>query len=149
MVDRLKLSLGGVWLIAALSSLLMPFLLLFYAPSLARSAMDVSTTTMFILAFPSGLIANIGVSLLEFVSGYYGSTGEIACLNLFLLFLAGFVQWFWAVPRFFGKNLSIQRLDLGGGSMKNPRLFIANPDTYNGWMDAQGTTPLERVMRES
>ena len=110
--------------------------------------MDVSTTAMFLLAFPSGLMASSGIVFLEAATRFTVSTGEIAVLNLLLLFIAGFVQWFWAVPRLFGRTLSIQRLDLSG-SIKNPRLFVANPETYVGWMDEQGTTPLERVMRES
>jgi hypothetical protein len=148
MIDRLKLTLGGVWLIAGLSALIFPIFLpsIAGAPGMTSNVLGVSTVAMFLLSFPSSLAA---IPLIEIINPVFGVTNSVpvAYINLLLLFGVGYAQWFWLYPRLFGSDSFLQKLDLRG-ARKNPRLFVKTPDLSGAWIDADGGTPLERVLSD-
>ncbi len=145
-MNRLKLSLGGVWLIASVSALILPIFLPSYAttPGFRENPMAVSTLTMFILSFPSSVVAIPLIFMLYFLLGITTSTISGAYLTVVLLFCVGLFQWFWIVPRILWRPGFVQELELGEAA-GNPRLFARD---LNVWVDAQGSTPLERVLEE-
>lgn len=145
MPDRLKLGLGGVWLIAGLSTLILPIFLPSYSgsPGFRGNALAVSTITMFILSFPSSVVA---VPLLFMLYVLLGVTTSIGAgyVNVVVLFVVGLIQWFWMLPRFMERQAYFQRLELGDAA-GNSRLFARD---ISSWVDAGGSTPLERVLVE-
>ena len=149
MVDRLKLSLGGVWMIAGLSALILPIFLPSFAgaPGFTENAISLSAFTMFLLSFPSSLVAIPMMSLINPVFSATTPSISVAYIDLLLLFGIGYAQWFWIIPRLFGQDSLVQRLDLRF-SGRNPRLFTPNTSMSSAWVDADGTTPLERVLED-
>jgi len=147
MIDRLKLSLGGVWLITGGSALVLPVFLPSFAgaPGLVGNAIGVSSATMFLLSLPSSLAA---IPLITVLNPLFGATGiAVDYINLLLLFGIGYAQWFWLVPRLFGRESVLQRLDLKFTG-RNPRLFARGPEPVGLWIDESGATPLERALRD-
>lgn len=146
MPDRLKLGLVGVWLIASVSALVLPIFLPSYVGSsgFRGNALAVSTLTMFILSFPSSVVAVPLLVMLYALLGVATSSLGAAYLNVIVLFFVGLIQWFWMLPRFLERQAVFQRLELGD-AVGNSRLFARD---VNSWLDAGGSTPLERVLVE-
>lgn len=148
MKERFKLSLGGLWLVTSLVSLIMPVFIPSYADpqSFVQNVIGTSTVTIFILSFPSSLF---GVPLLFFAQAALGvdpnSIGGMY-LNLFLLFVLGSVQWFWIVPRIWRNEPKIQVLKLPGKA----DMQLAESTQAGGFevFDSQSRTPLERVLHD-
>ena len=149
MIDRLKLSLSGVWMIASLSALMMPVFLPSFtgAHGFKGNAIAVSAVTMFILSFPSSVVATPLIILIDAVLDLTDSSIAVAYMHLIMLFVVGLFQWFWAVPRLFGRRTVVEGIDLQDSAV-NPHLFARDRKPGSAWVDAKGTTPLERVLRE-
>ena len=145
-MNRLKLTLGGVWLIASVSAVVMPIFLPSYSgtPGFAGNAMAVSGLTMFFLSFPSSVVA---VPLLFFINVLLGpstSSITVAYINILIMFVVGAVQWFWIVPRLLERKTYVQELDLSGAA-GNTRLFARDAAL---WVETDGATPLERAIEQ-
>jgi hypothetical protein len=145
MFDRLKLTLGGVWMIAGVSALLIPIFVPSYPYSSDSSPIETATITMFFLSFPTSVIATpLFLMVGAMLQLNYNSIG-VAYMNLVALFMVGAVQWFWIVPRVLWRKAFVQELDLGQAA-GNTRLFARD---LTAWLDDQGTTPVERVIEET
>ena len=156
MPNNWKLSLGGVWLISALSAVILPiFLPSSIGTGVVGNAIAVSAVVMFILSFPSSVIAVPLIFLIDALLGLTTSSIAVAYMNLIMLFAVGLFQWFWMVPRLVerqtfsevGSEAFLQELRLGELS-GNPRLFSREPETYGAWVNEEGATPVERVLKE-
>ena len=149
MKERFKLSLGGLWLLTSLCSLILPVFIPTYPNphTIVQNVIGTTTVTMFILSFPSSLF---GIPILFFTQITLGvdpnSIGGMY-LNLFLLFVLGLVQWFWIVPRIWRRNGSkIQALNLP----RNPQILLSEAKSENPFnlFDSHSRTPLERVFQD-
>ncbi len=151
MYSDFKLNLSAVWLGASLLSLALPVFISSFdsgSSSYFSSVVGSASTSMFILAFPSSLF---GLPVLLFAHAVLGvdsaSIGGMY-LNLFILFVLGAVQWFWIVPRIFGKAATdIQTLDLP--KERNAQLLKPQPVNEFEFYDSDDKTPLERAIYNS
>lgn len=145
MTERLKLSLGGMWMIAGLSAVILPvFLPSFPGDGIAGNAIAIATVSMFLLSLPSSLLA---IPVAYFINAAFGlASTPIASLYLYVLtlFVLGSVQWFWLVPRVFGGNSIVQPLDLSESTVGMGLPESKNDSIYR--LDVEGRTPLERVL---
>lgn len=149
MKERFKLSLGGLWLLTSLFSLILPVFVPSFADpqSFVQNVIGTATVTMFILSFPSSLF---GIPLLFFAQAALGvdpNTIGGMYLNLFLLFVLGSVQWFWIVPRLLRNDPQLQILNLQLGK---PEMLLSEANTIDEtqFWDSEGQTPLEKVFLE-
>lgn len=148
MTERFKLSLSGMWLLASLTSMILPV----FVPSHnslnpVENTIGAATAAMFILSFPSSLF---GLPLLFLVNfGLQIDMGSIGGMyvNLLLLFVLGLVQWFWVVPRMFRTDPALQTLHMSD-SAPDVRLPEFRETADCPIYDADGRTPIERVLRD-
>jgi hypothetical protein len=145
MFDRLKLTLGGVWMIASVSALLIPVFVPSYPHPSGSSPIATATITMFLLSFPTSVIATPVLLMINSMLNMTTSSIGVAYMNLVVLFAVGLVQWFWVVPRLLWRKAFMQELDLGK-AVGNTRLFARD---LTVWLDARGSTPVERVIEET
>ena len=145
MFYRLKLTLGGVWMIAAVSALLIPVLTPSYRHSMDTGAIGTATILMFLLSFPTSVVATPILLMVGALLNLTNDSIGVAYMNLIALFAIGAVQWFWVVPRVLWRKVFVQELDLGNAA-GNTRLFARDSSV---WLDAQGSTPVERVIEEN
>ncbi len=68
-------------------------------------------------------------------------------INVFLLCVLGYVQWFWIVPRLLRSESRFQILNLLGRN-SDLKLSEAAANSNAEFCDAKGQTPLERIIRE-
>lgn len=146
MLSRLKLTVGGVWLIVSLSALIIPIFVPSYTnpAGVHKNSLAVSTITMFILSFPSSVIALPLVFMLYEMLEVTTASISAKYLNVIFLFATGLFQWFWMIPRLVSRSTFVQELDLND-AVGNTRLFTRDLAV---WLDAKGATPLERVIIE-
>lgn len=126
MKGRMKLSLTGIWVIVALSAILLPVFL----PSGPRNQffgnpIDVALGSMFVFSLPGSLVT-IPVAAFFDAAGYYFGSSPIASAYLFIvvLFVLGVVQWFWLFPKIFRDRMAVQTLDL-----RDERINVSLPET--------------------
>ncbi|MDQ3129478.1 MAG: hypothetical protein M3Q99_01795 [Acidobacteriota bacterium] len=149
MKERFKLGLNGFWLLTSIFSMLLPIFLPSSAnpQNFVQNVIGTSTVTMFILSFPSSLF---GLPMMFFAGAVLKvnpNTMEGMYLNLFLLFVLGFVQWFWIIPRVLRTEPRFQMLNLFG--RKSECQFLAEAPIKNvNFCDSQGRTRLEKVFQE-
>lgn len=145
-MKRLKLSIGGVWLIAGISTLLFPVFFPTYshASGLNGNAMAAAIFSMFVLSFPSSVIATPLIIMVYALLGITRYSIDERYLTVVIFFFVGLVQWFWIIPRILWRPVSFQDLDLAEAA-GNTRLFARD---LTVWLDHEGATPLERVMDE-
>lgn len=145
MTERLKLSLGGMWMIAGLSAVILPvFLPSFPTVGIAGNPIAIALVSMFFLSLPSSLVA---IPLAFFIDAAFGiAYTPIASMYLYVVtfFVLGSVQWFWLVPRVFGGNSIVQPLDLSESTVGMGLPESKNDSIYR--LDVDGMTPLERVL---
>lgn len=146
MGNRLKLSLGGVWLIASLSALIIPIFVPSYTnpAGFERNSLALSTVTLFLLSFPSSIVALPLLFMLYELLGVTTASITVEYFNVIFLFVLGLLQWFWMIPRLLSRPTFVQELDLNE-AVGNTRLFTRD---LTVWLDAEGATPLERVLVE-
>lgn len=149
MKEYFNLSLKKIWLLISVFSLILPI----FMPSSANpqnflaNVIGTVTVTLFILAFPSSLF---GLPVLSFVGvalELNPNSIESLYLNLFLLFVLGFVQWFWIVPRLLINEPRFQMLNIPGGKSEIQFSEAVVPNNPQSW-DSQGKTRLEKVFKE-
>lgn len=142
MSEKNRWLLGGFWLIASLSALLIPVFVPSYPYGFLPNVMEVATSTMFILSFPCSLFAlpfllaadNIlGVDPIS-ISGMY--------THLSMLFVIGAVQWFWIVPRIWFKQPVIESL-----KESIEQLEPAKEVEFHRYSSRE-RTPVERILDE-
>ncbi len=68
-------------------------------------------------------------------------------VNVFLLCVLGYAQWFWLVPRFLRSELRFQMLNLLGGK-SDLKLSEAAAGNNAEFCDSQGRTLVERIIHE-
>ena len=146
MTDFSKKTLKTGWLIAVAYLLLAPIIYPSYSGSFT-SPIRTSMLWMFLLSFPSSLIAMPIAFLSSLGLGFEPGSIVTNYLTLLLLALSGFLQWFWIMPMLFHGGSELQRLDLRD-AVGNRRLFQPKPETYSDWFDTAGASPLEHAMRE-
>lgn len=148
MFENSKLSLSRIWLLISAFAFILPI----FMPSSANpqifleNVIGTVTVMMFILSFPASLF---GLPLLYFVRLVFEinqNSMEAMYLNLFLLFVLGVAQWFWIVPRLARNESRFQMLNLIG--VNSEAQFLEAKPANNIPFDAEGQTPLEKVLRD-
>ena len=148
MKERFGLSLGQIWLLMAIFSLLLPL----FMPSSAdpqyffANVIGAVTVIMFIISFPMSLL---GLPVMFMTAGVLGvdlRSIEGMYLNLFLMFVFGSVQWFWVVPRLLLREPKFQMLNLFAAGPSR-LLAQAKIESRVDFYDSRGRTPLERVIQ--
>ena len=146
MFENSKLSLSRIWLMISAFALALPVFL----PSSANpqnfleNVIGTVTFTMFILSFPISLFGLPVIYFVNQVLGVNPNTIGGMYLNVFLLCMLGYVQWFWIVPRVIRNEPQLQMLNLFG----KPEMQLLEAKAMNNIsFDAEGRTPLERVLQ--
>lgn len=149
MSEYLRLNLRAVWLTVALLSIALPVFIpsTINSPSFLGNVIGTATATMFILSFPSSLFALPVLLFAQAVLGYDPKTIGGMYVNLCILFVVGFVQWFWIVPRLFQREPKFQTLNL---PRKASEILPAGTENagVSAFYDRRDRTPLERVIED-
>ncbi len=150
MKEKFKLSLSGIWLLAALFSIILPILLpsSYETPhNFVENVIGTATASMFILSFPLSLFGLPAMFFASYALGVNPNSMEGMYLNLFLLLVFGLVQWFWIVPRLLRNEPRFQMLNLLD---KKSEAQLPSADMTNNipFFDSAGRTPMERVFQE-
>lgn len=149
MKERFNFSLSPLWILISVAALTLPVFL----PSSVnpqhffQDIIGTVTAAMYILSFPFGLLALPLMFLAKLVLGINPQTIGGMYINIFLLCVLGYAQWFWLVPRLWRSEKRFEMLNLFGGKSYlklSEAAAIDNPE----FCDEQGRTPLERVFRE-
>jgi len=149
MKEQFKLNLSPIWLLISAVALTLPVFL----PSSVnpqyffQDIIGTVTTTMYILSFPAGLLALPTMLLAELFLGVNPNTIGGMYINVFLLCVLGYVQWFWIVPRIWRNEPRLNTLDLFG-EKSEIQLLQAKAANNIPFCDSDGRTPLERVFQE-
>ncbi|MBA2737823.1 MAG: hypothetical protein H0U50_13670 [Pyrinomonadaceae bacterium] len=147
MKERFKLSISQIWLLVTAAALILPVFL----PSSANpqnfleNVIGTVTVTMFILSFPISLFGLPIMFFASYVLGVNPNTIGGMYLNIFLLCVLGYVQWFWILPRILRNEPHLQMLNLFGGKSEMQLLEAKAIDNIP-FCDSDGRTPLERVL---
>lgn len=149
MKERFKFSLSGLWLLIGIFSMILPVFLPSSASpqNFVQNVIGTTTVTMFILSFPSSLFGLPVMFFAGHVLRVDPNSMEGMYLNLFLLFVLGFVQWFWIIPQVLRNEQRFQTLNLLGRKSETHFLETAPISNVN-FCDSQGQTRLERVFQE-
>lgn len=146
MFENSKLNLSRIWLAISAVALALPVFL----PSSAdpqnflENVIGMVTVTMFILSFPISLFGLPLIFFASFILGVDPNTIGGMYLNVFLLCVLGYVQWFWILPRVLRNEPQFQMLNLFG----KPEMQLLEAKAINNIpFDAEGRTPLERVLQ--
>ena len=102
---------------------------------------------MYILSFPFGLLALPMMFLAKLFLGVNPQTIGGMYVNVFLLCLLGYVQWFLIVPRLWRSESRFQTLNLPGGK-SDMKLSEAKTGGNIEFVDSKMRTPLERIIYE-
>ena len=147
MKERFKLSPGQIWMLITAAALILPVFL----PSSANpqnfleNVIGTVTVTMFILSFPISLFGLPIMFFASYVLGVDPNTIGGMYLNVFLLCVLGYVQWFWILPGIMRNEPLFQTLNLFGGK---PEMQLLEAKAINNIpFDSDGRTPLERVLQ--
>ena len=149
MKEQFKLNLSPIWLLISAAALTLPVFL----PSSAnpqyffQDIIGTITTTMYILSFPAGLLALPTMFLAELFLGVNPNTIGGMYVNVFLLCVLGYVQWFWIVPRIWRNEPRLNTLDLFG-EKSHIKLLQAKAANNIPFCDSDGRTSIERVFQE-
>jgi hypothetical protein len=148
MTERLKLSVKGVWLIVSTSAVVLPIVLpSMRDASFANSPIAIATLSLFILSFPSSLLALIASSFVSYLLEIDPWSMGAKYMHVVWLFALGVVQWFWIAPKIFQINRLFERLEMRE-SAAEPSLVEAKADINAGPLQFGETTPIERVMTD-
>ena len=145
MTKGFGLSLGGIWLLAGLASLMLPIVIPTFAnpQSFAQNVIGTATAAMYVLSFPLGLFATPLLYVSQIVIGVDPNSIGGKYLNIFFIFLLGLVQWFWIVPSIFRKRGGVgldELVDIPVKQLAGPSIPV--------FFDSESRTPLERVLRD-
>lgn len=151
MKDRILSHLKWLWFTLSGLCLILPIFLPSrpYPHTFLEDPIGAATAVMITLSLPSSLFA---IPAMAFVGAMFGISSysiQGMYLNLLFLFALGYVQWFWIVPRFFGKGRKdLQVLNLHAEQMP-VAIGEARISTDFTFFDSEAKTPLERVIDES
>lgn len=149
MFEISKINLSRIWLAISSLALVLPI----FMPSSAdprnfyENVIGTVTVTMFILSFPASLFGLLVLFFAGFVLNVNLNSMEGMYLNLFLLFVLGFVQWFWIFPRIAQSETVLQTLNLPNAKSET-HFAEANFNGSIPFCDDEGRTPIERVFHE-
>jgi len=149
MKEQFKLNLSPIWLLISAAALTLPVFL----PSSVnpqyffQDIIGTVTTMMYILSFPVGLLALPTMFLAELFLGVNPNTIGGMYVNVFLLCVLGYVQWFWIVPRILRNEPRFQTLNLFDRKSEI-QLLQAKAANNIPFCDSDGRTPIERVFQE-
>lgn len=146
MKEEFKLNLSPIWLLISAIALKLPVFL----PSSAhpqnflQDVIGTVTLAMNVLSFPFGLLAAPVMFLAKLFLGVNPNTIGGMYVNVFLLCVLGYMQWFWIVPRLLRSESRFQMQNLFGGksNLKLSEAAINNTE----FCDSQGRTPVERII---
>ncbi len=101
---------------------------------------------MYVLSFPAGLLALPVMVLAKLFLNVNPNTIGGMYVNIFLLCVLGYAQWFLIVPRLLRSDFRFQMQNLFGGKsdLKLSEAAISNTE----FCDSQGRTPVERIINE-
>ncbi len=144
-----ELNLSPIWLsISALALTLPVFLPSSVNPQFFfQDIIGTVTAAMYILSFPFGLLALPLMFLAKLFLGVNPQTIGGMYINVFLLCVLGYVQWFWIVPRLLRSESRFQMLNLLGAK-SNLKLSEAAASNNTEFFDSQERTPVERIIYE-
>ena len=148
MKEEFKLNLSPIWLLISVIALTLPVLL----PSFSnpqyfyQDVIGTVTLAMNVLSFPFGLLALPVMYLAELFLNVNPNMIGGKYINVFLLCLLGYVQWFWIVPRLLQSESRAKAQNLFGreSNLKLSEAVINSAD----FCDSKGRTPVERVIHE-
>ena len=145
MNGKIKLSLGGTWLLVSVFALTLPVFLPSYpqGSGFLSNAIGTSTATMFVLSFPSSLFGLPVLFLLNALLGVDSNSIGGMYINLVTLFVLGLVQWFWIVPRVWQREPMIETLECLA-----PELQAAQEIDFN-LFPSRDRSPVERILDEN
>jgi len=144
-----ELNLSPIWSLISAVALTLPVFL----PSSGnpqyffQDIIGTVTTAMYILSFPAGLLALPVMFLAKLFFGVNPQTIGGMYVNVFLLCVLGYVQWFCIVPRLLRSESRLQILNLLGGK-SDLKLSEAAAINNAEFCDSQGRTPVERIINE-
>jgi hypothetical protein len=144
-----ELNLSPIWLLISALALTLPVFL----PSSVnpqfffQDIIGTVTAAMYILSFPFGLLALPLMFLAKLFLGVNPQTIGGMYINVFLLCVLGYVQWFWIVPRLLRSESRFQMLNLLGAK-SNLKLSEAAASNNTEFFDSQERTPVERIIYE-
>ncbi len=144
-----ELNLSPIWLLISALALTLPVFL----PSSVnpqfffQDIIGTVTAAMYILSFPFGLLALPLMFLAKLFLGVNPQTIGGMYINVFLLCVLGYVQWFWIVPRLLRSESRFQMLNLLGAK-SNLKLSEAAASNNTEFFDSQERTPVERIINE-
>ncbi len=149
MKKQFELNLSPLWLLISAAALTLPVFLpsSVHPQYFFQDIIGTVTTAMYILSFPAGLLAFPVMFLAKLFLGVNPQTIGGMYVNVFLLCVLGYVQWFWIVPRLLRSESRLQILNLLGGKsdLKLSEVAASNNAEF---FDSQGRTPVERITRE-
>ena len=148
MKEEFKLNLSPIWLLISVIALTLPvFLPSFSNPQyFYQDVIGTVTLAMNVLAFPFGLLALPVMYLPELFLNVNPNMIGGRYINVFLLCVLGYVQWFWIVPRLLQSELRFKVQNLFGRE-SNLKLSEAAINSAE-FCDSQGRTPVERIIYE-
>ena len=144
-----ELNLSPIWLLISALALTLPVFL----PSSVnpqfffQDIIGTVTAAMYILSFPFGLLALPLMFLAKLFLGVNPQTIGGMYINVFLLCVLGYMQWFWIVPRLLRSESRFQMLNLLGAK-SNLKLSEAAASNNTEFFDSQERTPVERIIYE-
>jgi hypothetical protein len=148
MKEEFKLNLSPFWLLISVIALTLPvFLPSFSNPKhFYQDVIGTVTLVMNVLSFPFGLLALPVTYLAELFLNVNPNTIGGKYINVFLLCLLGYVQWFWIVPKLLQREsrFKVQNLFDVKPDLKLSTTAIDNAD----FCDSQSQMPVERIINE-
>lgn len=145
MITRYLSALRLPWLLVSFICLIAPVVLPTsrYPDGFLDDPMGTSTLVMFLLSLPMSIMAVPAMIAV----GPGPNSIEAAYTSLLFLFAAGFVQWFWLVPKLSQKRQpDLQILDLHAHTSTAAALGEAHLSTDFPFFDKESRTPVERVI---
>ena len=149
MKEEFKVNLSSFWLLISALALTLPVFL----PSLEnptyfyQDIIGTISTVMYILSFPFGLLAFPIMFLAKMFLNVNPNMIGGMYINVFLLCLLGYAQWFWIVPRILRSEPRFHIPNLFGRKSEI-QLLEAKAENTISFSDFDEKTPIERVFQE-
>lgn len=149
MKEEFELNLSRIWMLISAVALVLPVFL----PSSAnpqnflQDVIGTVTLTMYVLSFPASFLTMPVMFLAQLIFGVNPNTIGGMYINLFLLCVLGYAQWFWLVPKLLRNKSEFRMLNLGG---RKSEMLLSEAEMSSNipFCDSEGRTPVERVFRE-
>ena len=142
--SKFGLGFAGIWLAIGLLSVTVPV----FVPSYPGQILNPveAATTMFVLSFPSSLLAVPAGYIANLLLGIDPGTIGGRYVNILAFFAFGLVQWFLVVPWLRKRNFRVQAAELpADGPLSLNDSIMADSREF---VDSDTKTPLERVIDE-